>query len=259
MPKHFAMGKCWGEMLPYCRYEFEISHLIREKDNEVSVEIEDMDVVFGPSEGWENYGGIIREVKVAYLGSGKISDCFFRADYADGYAAAHCRVSYEADGQGKKLLMQTQLKNRENAVIHAEEAEMTEKAEMVFSVPNPILWSPDFPYLYTLESRLYDGETLLDIREEKVGFRDFSIQGKRSGGDGKAIVWGTLSEGGLNVGDKLYLHNRSNSCKPVEIIGFDRYPSEHFTPSKGIPAAIIIRGISRDLISIGDRITNCKN
>lgn len=87
----------------------------------------------------------------------------------------------------------------------------------------------------------------------------FSIQGRRCGGDGKAIVWGTLSEGGLNVGDKLYLHNRSNSCKPVEIIGFDRYPSEHFTPSKGIPAAIIIRGISRDLISIGDRITNCKN
>lgn len=84
----------------------------------------------------------------------------------------------------------------------------------------------------------------------------FSIQGKRSGDDGKAIVWGTLTEGELNVGDKLYLHNRSNSCKPVEIIGFDRYPSEHFTPSTGIPAAIIIKGISNDLISIGDRITN---
>ena len=87
----------------------------------------------------------------------------------------------------------------------------------------------------------------------------FSIQGRRSGGDGKAVVWGTLSEGGLNVGDKLYLHNKSNSCKPIEIIGFDRYPSEHFTPTKGIPAAIIIRGISKDLISIGDRITNSKN
>ena len=215
--KAFCNGQMLGEMLPYCRYEFEISHLMREKDNEVSMEIEDMDVVFGPSEGWENYGGIIRDVKVAYLGSGKISDCFFRADYADGYAAAHCRVSYEADGQGKKLLMKTQLKNRENAVIHAEEAEMTEKAEMVFSVPNPILWSPDFPYLYTLESRLYDGEKLLDIREEKVGFRDFSIQGKRFYLNGKPLFLTGVCRHDL-YGDQGHTASREEMRRDMEMI-----------------------------------------
>ena len=55
-----------GKMLPYCEYTFDISRSVRPKNNSLLIEIEDIDVSFGPSEGWENYGGIIRDVSLIY-------------------------------------------------------------------------------------------------------------------------------------------------------------------------------------------------
>jgi beta-galactosidase len=43
------------------------------------------------------------------------------------------------------------------------------------SIPHPHLWSPDNPYLYTLESRLYQNGHLLDEVDIPVGFRWFRI------------------------------------------------------------------------------------
>ncbi len=210
-------GEFLGEMLPYCRYTFEISHLIREKKNEVSMEIEDMDVVFGPSEGWENYGGIIRDVYVEYCGEGKIADSFFRASYSEDYAQAHCAISLEVDGTGREFRIETVLKNRENAVIHAEERGIAEKAELAFSVAAPILWSPDMPYLYTLESRLYDGQKLLDIRQEKVGFRDFAIQGQRFCLNGKPLFLTGVCRHDL-YGDQGHTASREEMRRDMEMI-----------------------------------------
>ena len=64
--KVFLNGVPVGEMLPYCEYTFDVSDVVRDKDNELLVELEDLEPEFGPSDGWENYSGIIRNVWVVY-------------------------------------------------------------------------------------------------------------------------------------------------------------------------------------------------
>ncbi len=39
-------------------------------------------------------------------------------------------------------------------------------------------WSPEKPFLYTAEIRLFDGEKLSDVVTEKFGMRDFERRGK---------------------------------------------------------------------------------
>lgn len=48
--------------------------------------------------------------------------------------------------------------------------------DISLSVKNPLLWSPETPYLYTLVLELLDGnEQVVDIESAKVGFREVSI------------------------------------------------------------------------------------
>ena len=76
-------GNILGEMLPYCEYSFDLTELI-EKDNLLTVELEDIDRAFGPTEGWENFGGIIRDVSLILLPKNYIKDVFFRSTLSDG-------------------------------------------------------------------------------------------------------------------------------------------------------------------------------
>ncbi len=41
------------------------------------------------------------------------------------------------------------------------------------TIPNPHVWSPDDPYLYTVETRILNGKTLLDTYTTKTGIRTF--------------------------------------------------------------------------------------
>ena len=78
-------GEEIGEMLPYSRYTFDITEKAREKDNTLLVELEDISPAFGPTEGWENYGGIIRGVSAIYREKSYIEDIFFRTELKNGY------------------------------------------------------------------------------------------------------------------------------------------------------------------------------
>ena len=75
--KVYVNGIYLGEMLPYSEYEFDITEFVKAKDNELLVEIEDISPTFGPSEGWENFGGIIRDVSLVFHEENYIADVFF--------------------------------------------------------------------------------------------------------------------------------------------------------------------------------------
>ena len=92
-------GVLLGEMLPYCEYRFDITEFAKEKGNQLSVVIKDIDVTFGPSEGWENYGGIIRDVYIEYTDEYIIDDMFWYTGISDDFSSAKCniKVSHNAE------------------------------------------------------------------------------------------------------------------------------------------------------------------
>ncbi len=65
------------------------------------------------------------------------------------------------------------------------EAEFEQKSD---SIPNPKLWSPDAPYLYTLRSSIKENNKILDEISNPLGFRWFSFDGEKGFSlNGKAI------------------------------------------------------------------------
>lgn len=158
-------GTKLGDMLPYCEYRYEVTDILSE-DNVLSVVLEDIAPVFGPSEGWENYGGIIRGVYLEYFGSNYIEDVVWSTTFEKDYRVAHCRVEVSADTESVNVRL---LDRRGNCVASESGSNLFE-----FDIDSPEMWSPDSPYLYTLEVSAGD-----DVRTEKVGFKDFSKSGRR--------------------------------------------------------------------------------
>lgn len=169
-------GKFVAELYPYIEYRLEITHLLKEKDNLLTVEICDTGMSFGPSAGWENYSGIIRDVYVEYTSESMIKDAFWHTDFGGDYSKATCFVDFEIDGKKDDTYIHVLLKDKDGKVV-SQECSEGEKAE--FTVENPKLWSPDSPYLYTLQCTLFCDGKEVDSVSKKVGFKEFCAKGRQ--------------------------------------------------------------------------------
>lgn len=165
-----------GEMYPYSEYRFEITDVVNKNGNTLVVELYDIGVVFGPSEGWENYSGIIRNVYIEHTNTTYIEDIIWHDELSENFATARCFAEFSVNGNAENLVMKTVLKDK-NGKIVAENQTDSNVAEFVLD--NPYLWSPDSPILYTLECSAYDGNVLCDTVTQRVGFKKLETKGRR--------------------------------------------------------------------------------
>lgn len=181
--KVYLNGTFVGEMGPYCEYTFDVTGILKDKGNELTVELEDVSPKFGPGDGWENYGGIIRDVNLLYYGENRITNVFFHTKLTNDYKDGEIVVETEAFTgkgtfdiglyfEGTRVLSYTQ---------SADEKPLTKTLKDVK------LWSPDSPNLYEMRAVLIrDGEAL-DTYCCNVGFREFSCEKHRFLLNGKPI------------------------------------------------------------------------
>ena len=148
-------GTWLGKMGPYCEYEFEITDCVRPTGNELLVELEDIAPAFGPTEGWQNYGGITRPVQLIYRNEHYIENVFFV-----GHASGEYTITMQGEGRWRISL--------------GGQTVETDEKEFAGRVDGARCWSPDEPNLYDLKVELLDGERVMDTYEAKVGFRDFT-------------------------------------------------------------------------------------
>lgn len=180
----YLNGILLGEMLPYCEYEFEIGKYVKEGTNELTVELEDLDLSFGPTPGWENFGGIIRDVSLIYRDDDYISDVFFYSTLKNEYRDASVTFDVKTDrGAGKRIT--AELFDAEGICVLSLLRDGDGRIES--ELEGIKLWSPDDPYLYTLSVTLYDGDSAVDVYVQKVGFREFSCDRHRFLLNGKHI------------------------------------------------------------------------
>ena len=159
-----------GRMLPYCEYEFEITGLVKERGNELRVILEDIDRAFGPSEGWENYGGIIRDVHLILREKSYLRNAFFKAQPLEDFQKAQIEVEVDAICEPDARVMISLLDGEKTVCAYAQSA-----GETVRKVISGIrLWSPETPECYSLEVRLVSGGQTVDLYSCTVGFRFLS-------------------------------------------------------------------------------------
>ena len=177
-------GNLLGEMLAYSEYTFDVTELVRPKDNELTVELEDLSPAFGPSAGWENFGGITRDVSLLYKDRSYIKDVFFHTVLKNGYADADYTVELCAseDAVGSyRLTLSYDGRTVDSLTVPIGTPSVTQSLENVH------LWSPDEPNLYRLTVELLRGGAVTDSYQTEVGFREFTCDRHRFLLNGKPI------------------------------------------------------------------------
>ena len=169
-------GEVLGEMLPYCEYEFEITDRARSGENELTVELEDLQLPFGPTAGWENFGGIIRDVSLIYREENYIADVFFKSMLCRDYRDACVTVDVTTD-RPTKGEMQIELFDSEDVCVLSYCQAAGVSAEKYVS--DIRLWSPDSPTLYRLRVTFLEDGREVDDYTCAVGFRELRCERHR--------------------------------------------------------------------------------
>lgn len=171
-------GKVVGEMLPYSYYEFDISELIAEGENAIEVQLMDLTAVFGPSEGWKSYSGIVRAVYLSDVPASRLTDVFFTYELSENFRSVACKLPFTVSDAPAGACVRSQLLF--NGVCVAESAAVSvADGTLALQLDAPLLWTPDKPNLYTLVTELSVNGALVDVRTEKVGFRSLVVRGSK--------------------------------------------------------------------------------
>lgn len=172
-----------GEMGPYCEYSFNVTDFLKAKDNIILLEMEDTSPVFGPTAGWENFGGIIRDVELIGYDENHIEDVFFYSTLLNNYSTAEITVETKLDNAIGYVKAELFWANELVAVLN----EISDTKVFKGSINNVNLWSPDTPNLYRLKVTLTYGDKELDVYDCMVGFREFVCDKHRFCLNGKPL------------------------------------------------------------------------
>ncbi len=171
-------------MLPYVPYRFDVSDCARDGLNRIRVEVEDITADYGPTGGWEDYGGITRDVYLEVCDAVRIADVQWLCTLNDSYTAARCGLNVSLDGpaSGEELRLSATLSlNGQRGVSQRAECERrrAEPAAFHFDVDHPLLWSPDSPALYDVEVTPRRERHPRPRSRLRVGFRELKAAGSR--------------------------------------------------------------------------------
>lgn len=131
---------------------------------------------------YDNFGGIWQDVHVEVTPRTWIQDCFIRPNIYAAKIDVTCELAKRA-GQDARvtLVLAVTEKNDSNAEKSHQSQDIVLASgggQFNFSlpIPDPKLWSPDHPFLYSLQaSILADGKTV-HSRRFTFGMRDFTIR-----------------------------------------------------------------------------------
>ncbi len=183
-------GTALGSMDPYVPCEFDITSLVRERSNTVSVHIKDLpcegeqegsdQIQLGVNPGWEAYGGIIRDVWIEIRSSTYIDNAQFRYTLDPNFRAADCTVRFEihsssaVNGTARATLSHANSKIASASGAFSASAGKTE-VDIPLRVAAPALWSPASPNLYDVTLTI-DTAKGVDEFSFRTGFRQFRVR-----------------------------------------------------------------------------------
>lgn len=181
--KVFLNGNEIGEMGPYCEYCYDVSDIVKQTGNSLRVELEDIQRAFGPTAGWENYGGIIRDVSIVYKNESYIDDVFFHSKLLNNYTDAEFVVETKAvNCEDCEFEVSLSYQNKEVLSYIQKTGETVAK-----NLSGVKLWSLETPNLYNLKVRLIKQGVFLDGYSCNVGFREIYCDRHRFVFNGKPL------------------------------------------------------------------------
>ena len=157
----------------YNAFRLNVSHLLKVGDNTIEVRLNNVE----ESSRWYPGGGLYRPVTLILKGKTSINDwgTYFRTLYADAEKAV-VSVDTKIDGANDATAVEVQILDAKGNIENASHADVGADglvhSEITINKPN--LWSPETPYLYTMRTRVYNNNVMVDETNQKIGIRTLS-------------------------------------------------------------------------------------
>lgn len=171
--------------------EFDITKYIRKGGNKLAVKVVRWsDGTYLEDQDMWRFAGIYRDVYLHSVPEVNIADFHVISDLDDQFqnGELHIKgtVKNESSFSASKLMIRATLYNKQQQQVVRTSSRITslqsgevKTAALKADIKNPKKWMDESPYLYTMILELMDSKgKVIEILEEKVGFRNISIKDK---------------------------------------------------------------------------------
>jgi hypothetical protein len=172
---------------PYTPFTVEARGLRPERENELVVEVDGRKNPRLP-EGWWNWNGIVRPIKLLPAGRAHIRDLGTMSQVRCRDPATGCRAELLLDGvlerRGVRRVNPTvdvRLRSPSGRVTEKRfrlppQGRKRRRVQLALPVRAPELWSPESPNLYSARIVLRDGEDVMQVERRRVGLRSVEVK-----------------------------------------------------------------------------------
>ncbi|REE83284.1 beta-galactosidase [Lutibacter oceani] len=176
-PKVYLNGKKIGEWAyGYSYFYFDISNFIEEGENTLAVEVSNPAF----ASRWYPGAGLYRKVSVIVKNKESINQwgTFITTPFINNELA---KVNIKTKTSGENIQLITTIFNAEGTKVNSEKStiKFNNEFDQNIKVKNPIVWSPENPYLYTAVSQLYEGDILKDEVSTRFGIREIKYEANK--------------------------------------------------------------------------------
>lgn len=188
----YVNGKFVGDHKgAYTSFSFDITKFLNPvgEENIIAVRVDSTKRADIPPEGGSVdyclFGGIVRDINMIVTGDCYIDNTYITTPGIEiGLGKIHNETLVKnTSDKDKEITVETYLvdadgntvvKDTKQAKVKSGEAHTFKTNTNI--IKNPILWSTDNPYLYTVVTRVLEGETCIDDYETKIGLRWFAFK-----------------------------------------------------------------------------------
>ncbi len=177
-PEIFLNGEKVGSWnFGYSYFYFDITEHIRGNEkNTLAVKLTNREL----SSRWYPGAGLYRNVRVIVKNKTSI-DQWGTFITTPLITADLAKVNVKTKVSGDKLKLVTQIKDTDGNIVseNTTNAIYGNEFEQNIGVANPVLWSPETPYLYTSVSQLYADDVLKDETTTRFGIRSIKYEAEK--------------------------------------------------------------------------------
>ncbi|TEB41534.1 glycoside hydrolase family 2, partial [Flavobacterium circumlabens] len=167
----------------YISFAYDLSKYLNfGKENTIAVKV-DNDAQ--PNSRWYTGSGIYRNVKVTASGKlhiGLWGTFVTTPEITKEKVSVQIEIEVKNDfDTGKEFRLVTSIVDQKHGEVAKIETKEKAAGNAIFkkvqhlSLPNPILWSIENPYLYKVVTKIFDGKTMTDQYETPLGIRYFNF------------------------------------------------------------------------------------
>lgn len=208
--------------------EFDVTEMLKEGSNRIAVLVlKWCDGSYMEDQDKFRMSGIFRDVYLLSRPEKTIFDYFIKTEYKDDHAAVRIELTYNDDVIPTKVsIYNKDGKLADKIEIAGNRVEKAiAKSTIEMEISDPILWSPENPYLYTI---LF--ETADEVITDRIGIREIHIEDKVVHFNGKPIIFSGVNRHDSDpvTGFVISMEQLQKDLKMIKQHNFNAIRSSHY-------------------------------